>query len=347
MTFTQSERLASAVNKTDWLRRPPSRIGEAPRPFKEWLHFCIYGGDLDLLINLSEVDDPRRDRSRPSIVRQTLLARTDRWLGGIEEIQAPRLVAGDIEADFDGGRLRFEDGRYRLRARGRRTPIDVDLELEPLAHPAPIHNVTVGDGPPIHWVVIPRLRASGWARVGDREFHLDGVPAYHDHNWGDFGWGRDFAWEWGFGLPPEPENPWSLVFARLSNRALTRTRMQTLFIWRDRHAVAAFRDDQIEIRHRGLLRPSRVCRVPPVMALVARGGATDIPAEVTIRARASNAELNATFVPGDVAQVIIPNDDDLGTTIINEVAGELQADIRVGEDRGRIACRTIFEFLGR
>jgi hypothetical protein len=83
------------------------------------------------------------------------------------------------------------------------------------------------------------------------------------------------------------------------------------------------------------------------MALVARGGATDIPAEVTIRARAANAELDATFVPGDVAQVIIPNDDDLGTTIINEVAGELHADIRVGEARGRIACRTIFEFLGR
>lgn len=343
---TTPDWLDRAIRKTDWFRRPPSRIGGAAG-YKEWVHFCIYAGDLDLLVNFSEVDDPRGG-ARPAIARQTLLARTDRWIGGVEQMPGALVRSGAIHADFgERSSLRYEDGAYRLRALGRRVSIEADLTLQPISAPAPIHNVTVGDGPPIHWVVLPRLAATGSVVVAGRRFELDRAPAYHDHNWGYFGWGRDFAWEWGFGLPQESSNPFSLVFARLSNRALTRTRMQTLFVWHERQVAAAFRDDQIRIEHHGLFRPDRLLRLPTVMALVARSRATDVPARMTIEARSSRGSVVAEFTPCDVAQVIIPNDHDLGTTIIHEVAGDLIAEIDAGGVRGEIRCRTIFEFLGR
>jgi hypothetical protein len=337
--------LERAVGKTDWFRRPPSRLG-GPSGFKEWMHFCIYAGDLDLLVNFSETDDLVAGQ-RSASVRQTLLARHERWFGGVERVDDADLRSGTIHARLGGSSLSFADGHYHLSVRSRELPIAADLVLTPISTPAPIHNVTVGDGPPIHWVVIPRLLASGHVWLRGKEHVLRDRPAYHDHNWGFFGWGRDFAWEWGFGLPEERDNPWSLVFARLSNRALTRTRMQTLFVWRDRRVAAAFRDHQVRIEHHGLLRPRRVLRTPAVMALVSPGLATDIPAKVTIEARSSRASLEATFEPRDVAQVILPNDHDFGTTIINEVAGDLVAGVDIDGDRGEIRCRTIFEFLGR
>lgn len=337
--------LDTAVQRTDWFRRPPSRVGAA-RGFKEWQHFCIYGGEFDLLLNLSEVD-PIHTRGEP-VTRLTVLARYDRWFGNVETMDAAEvdIRAGGMEARFGESSITYADGRYRLDVRCRSVPVHAQLELCPVSMPAPIYNVMTGDGPPIHWVVIPRLVAYGTVEIDGELHRLEGTPAYHDHNWGHFRWGRDFAWEWGFGLPQEPQNPWSFVFARLSNRRLTRTRMQTLFLWRDRRVHRAFRDANIRIVHHGLLRAEQVLKVPPVMGLIARGTATDVPARMTIEAWSDDTRLEAEFTPHDIAQVVLPNDDDFGVTIINEVAGQLEVEATVGSEKVTLSCPTIFEFLG-
>ncbi len=337
--------LDQAIQRTDWFRRPPSRVG-GPAGFKEWQHFCVYGRDFDLLLNVSEVDPVASDG--PPVVRLTTLARYDRWFGDVETIPADEvdIRAGRVDARLGESTLRYADGAYRLDVRCRSVPVRAQLELRPVSMPAPIYNVTTGDGPPIHWVVIPRLVAHGEVTIDGVRHVLDGTPAYHDHNWGHFRWGRDFAWEWGFGLPQEASNPWSFVFARLSDRALNRTRMQTLFLWRGRRVHRAFRDANIRIRHHGLLRADRVLKVPPVMGLIARGTATDVPARMTIEAWSHDTRLEAEFTPVDVAQVVLPNDDDFGVTIINEVAGELAVEADVAGDRVELRCPTIFEFLG-
>ncbi len=334
-----------AVQRTDWFRRPPSRVGGRPG-FKEWQHFCIYGRDFDLLLNLSEVD-PVATTGSP-VVRLTALARYDRWFGNVETIPAEEvnIRAGRMHAEFGSSSIRYQDGRYRLNVKCRSIPVEAELELQPHSMPAPIYNVMTGDGPPIHWVVLPRLVAHGVVRLDGTEHRLDGTPAYHDHNWGHFRWGRDFAWEWGFGLPQDPANPWSFVFARLSNRKLTRTRMQTLFLWKGRRVHRAFRDANIRIEHHGLLRADRVLKVPPVMGLIARGTATDVPARMSIEAWSDDTRLEASFTPKDIAQVVLPNDDDFGVTIINEVAGDLEVRANVAGERVELTCPTIFEFLG-
>lgn len=334
------------IPRLDYFRRPPSRIG-GELGFKEWMHFCVYGEGVDLLINFSEVDDLRPGAAGKSRARMTVLARRRHWRGGVEEIDAEHveIVGGRVEASFGDNALAFEEGRYRLRVRLHDLPIAADLTLEPVTTPAPIHNVSVGDGPPIHWLVIPRLRAHGTVTLDGERIALDDAPAYHDHNWGHFGWGRDFAWEWGFGLPASATAPWSFVFARLSDRGRNRTRMQTLFLWRGAHVHSAFRDAQITVHHEGLFRAERVLKIPPIMGLIRPGTATDVPASMTLRARSGADEVEARFTPIDVAQVIIPNDADLGVTIIHEVAGRLAVDAEVGGERVEIRCPTIFEFL--
>ena len=81
--------LDRAIEQVDWFRRSPSRVGGAAG-FKEWQHFCIYGHGIDLLINFSEVDDVREDRREGvTFARVTVLARLDRWHGGVEPGPAP------------------------------------------------------------------------------------------------------------------------------------------------------------------------------------------------------------------------------------------------------------------
>ena len=82
-------------------------------------------------------------------------------------------------------------------------------------------------------------------------YSLDGSPAYHDHDWGHFRWGRDFAWEWGFSLPEDPSNPWSLVFVRMSDRSRHQAYTQAVFVWRREATHRTFLDHEIGIATRG------------------------------------------------------------------------------------------------
>ena len=56
--------------------------------------------------------------------------------------------------------------------------------------------------------------------------------------------------------------------------------------------------------------------------------------------------IDLIFESEDVAEVIIPNDDDLGVTIIHEVAGRVSVEGRVSGELVAFSSPSIFEFLG-
>jgi hypothetical protein len=212
--------------------------------------------------------------------------------------------------------------------------------------PSIVHNVQVGDGPSINWLVVPRLIAEGRIRVDDRWHDVSGSLAYHDHNWGYFGWGRDFAWEWGYGLPDDPRNPWSLVFVRLSNRSHTKAIMQGAFLWKGHREQRVFRDRDLAVTHEGLHRASRICKVPGIMALIHPQLATDVPTRLRFAGFAEGDMIDGVFETQDLAQVIIPNDRNLGVTVINEVSGRLSVRGELAGEPMEINGRAIFELLG-
>lgn len=340
-------RVARAAETSDWLRRGPSGPGAMGR-HKEWLHFCVFGETFDLLVNFSIVDEadhpPRREAAR-----LTLLYREGgRWHGEVVTAALNTVDArrGEVGLRFGKHAVWLEDGAYRISVRGDRLPLHVELVLVPLALPSIIHNVATGDGPPIHWLVLPRLLASGEVRFGDRAHTLRASPAYHDHNWGHFGWGRDFAWEWGYALPQQAEQPWSLVFVRLSDRGHTRTRMQGLFVWDGEREARVLRGDALQIRHEGLRRPTQVTKIPPVMALLFPEQSTGVPERLVIDAADRGDVIHAVFTPDAVAQVIVPADDHLGATIIQELSGTIEVEGRVRGQSFGFVSPSVFELLG-
>lgn len=341
--------LLAAAERRDYLRR--SRFSEGAEPgHKEWHHFAVRGPGIDALVNFSLVDDIRpRARTGSELPRMICLLKDDAgWDGDMVQCDPESVIAdgGRVDMRFGDYGCWMEPGGYRVRARLERRGIEVDLRLTPEAYPSEANNISVDDGPSINWMVLPRLRAEGYIRVRDRVYELERATAYHDHNWGNFRWGRDFAWEWGYALPDAAANESSVVFVRLSDRGHNTDLMQGLFLWRDGRLERVFRDSEISVVHRGLLRPERVFKLPRVMGLVAPGRVTDVPRELTVEAKGRGDHARFTFTADELAQVIIPNDDDLGVTIINEVSGRLALQGSVNGKDFSMEGYSVCEFLG-
>lgn len=341
--------IARAVWRSDYIRRSPFNVGGAGA-HKEWLHFVVHAGEVDLLVNFSLVDDTRpQAHAGTEYPRLVVLVRAGSWDGDIElfEPEEAWVRGGGIEIRYGPSSVRFDGEHYHIRVRMRRRPIEIDLRLRPTSLPALSNNIRLElDDRPINWMVLPRLAASGSARIEGETYHFHEVPAYHDHNWGHFFWGRDFAWEWGFSLPETPGVPWSAVFVRLSDRGQTRALTQGLFLWKREGHRRIFRAHEMVIAPRGLLRPERIFKLPRIANLISPGSAADVPAELEARAEADGDWLQVRFVAEDLAQVCIPNDtDDAGMTVINEVTGALQLRGEVRGEGVELVGRGMFEFV--
>lgn len=223
-----------ALCKNGYFRR--SRFAwEGVAGHKEWLHFAVHGDGIDLLANLSLVDDVR-PQAKPGaeLCRVVCLVREERWTGDIDQYDRSKVEVrgGELGVRFGPNRVELRSGVVELSLAMRRRAIALDLVLEPHTFPTQANNLEVDNCPPIQWLVVPRLFASGEVRIGDRRVELSRAPAYHDHNWGYFRWGKNFAWEWGYAAPDDERNPWTMVFVRLSDRAHLTDLMQAVFLWK-------------------------------------------------------------------------------------------------------------------
>lgn len=351
MDLGLERRITRALSESDYFRRPESRAGGRPG-HKEWLHFAVHAGNLDLLTNFSIVDDVRPAAARGAeLARITTLVRNQNdhgeWDGDIDQYHRDEVEVrgGAIDVEFGSNFVRWSRGVLEVKSSMRNRAIDVELVLKPLVLANQANTLYVDGCPAIHWACVPRLAASGRVVLGDRVYTFQDALAYHDHNWGSWRWGQNFAWEWGYGVPDDAAQPWTLIYVRLTDRKHVTTLTQSVFLWRHARQHRFFRPDEIEVEHEGLLRADRPFKLPRVMSLVSPARVTDIPERLIVSARGERDWLDFTFHAEDVGQVIIPNDDDLDVTIINEVSGKIEATGRVDGEVVRISGRTIFEFL--
>lgn len=328
-------------------------LGAAHAPWKEWFHFCVLGPGVQVIANFNLGADLRPAATpRSQVARVILLVREEQWRGGIETLaeEEVRIRPGVIDLEFGPSRLRFEStaeqdaGLFKMRILLREQPLALELTLRPLAAPLRSTDTPLEEGV-LHWVVVPYLLASGWVRVGRRVHHLEAAPAYHDHNWGTWRWGGDFAWEWGFALPCAPDARWSLVYSRMTDRARTEERDRKFYVWRHETLSRLYCREEVERRSSGWLRADVVPKFPPAMGLICPGQATGVPEVLEVSGRRSQEHFGFTFHAEDVMQLLVPNEADLGTTIINEAAGRIRLTGELGGIDSDLEGRGIFEFL--
>ncbi len=335
-----------AVPRQDHVRLP-RRPADA-RGFKEWFHFCVSTPEVDAIVNFAVLDSAASDAEGPRWApRLTVLAREDRWCGSVEAVDWSdcEVTPGQTACRLGRASFYWADGAYRVSAGGDSDAVEVHLVLEPETLPALVHNVDVGAGDPLHWLMVPRLRATGSVRVGDRQHRVWGAPAYHDHNWGRFRWSGRFAWEWGCALAPAGDADWAVVFTRMRDPREERTLRQGLFVWRGGHQVKVFRGDRMRAERTGRTTAGVSLRAPAVLGLITPEGQTDVPERFCIEAEDGEDRVTLVFVPEDTAQILVPHDGETGTTRIQEVAGTVEVTGRLGGEPVAFTTRTVVEFL--
>lgn len=340
--------LARVIALTDHFRFPGLAPAQADQ-YKEWHHFCILGPDVQVILNLNLCGDTRPAASAGApLARTILLVREESWDGDVDSIPSRDVLVrrGRVDVCFGHNSVRFRDGMFELSVALQNRPIALVLRLRPVALPLLRSKTPIGAGQ-ISWLVVPRLVASGTVTVGRRVHTLSEAPAYHDHNWGHWLWGDDLAWQWGFTLPGPLDEPWCLVFDCLTNRARSQVLELRLALWKNEMLHRLFSQDEIQVRPAGFLAPSRVPKFPRAMAIIAPESTTDIPCRLDITAAAGGDYLHGHFEAEDVAQIVVPNETDLGLTIINEVSGRLKLAGNVKGEPVAMQGRAIFEFLTR
>ncbi len=340
--------IGSLLRSTDYFRRSLVRAG-GPCGHKEWLHFCLQTDDLDLLINFSVNDDVDASADRPRECGHVImLARAgDRWFGDADRYWAHEMdvAGGEVAACMGTCRVALDGEAFRVVAGLRDVPLMAELTLIPEVAPSFSNNIHLVAGQSLSWLAVPRLRAAGVVRCAGRTHRVDGAIAYHDHNWGYFEWGADFAWEWGYTVPAADGCPWSVMFVRLSDRALTSTRTQALTLWRGPEIVRSFRGSDLRVRSEGFLRPRSVFKVPPVMGLLAPGTSCEVPRRLVFTAESDGDKLHIVMEAHSVAQIVIPNDRSARVTIINEVVATTEVHGTIRGECVNYCGRGMFEVL--
>lgn len=338
--------LSKVVNLTDSLRL--AEPGGAPQAwYKEWYHFCILSPEIEAIVNFSVMQDNRPAAPPGSrIARIILLTHHQSWDGDVEEIPARevRLNRGRIQLQFGHNTLSFQQGVFRLSVALSMRPITLELELRPATYPILRSRARIGAGK-IDWLVLPHLQATGRIVVDRKVYQLENVPAYHDHNWGHWLWGQDFAWEWGFVLPFQGQADWSLVFDRMSNRGRTQVDELKLSVWKADRLRRIFVHHHLNVRPDGYLAPNRVDKFPRIMALIAPEKTTDVPKIMHIEAASGNDHLTWQFEAESLAQIVIPNETDLRETTINEVLGMMNVSGEIQGEPFDLIGKGFFEYL--
>lgn len=338
--------MTAALTTADFLRTPTMGTAD-PEAFKEWHHFVIHAGGCRLLVNFSlntEAAPDGRYRLAPRVI---VIAHDDRWSGAVERFPESALaIAPDLgELVVGGNRMLIRPDGYHLiidlPARG----ITGELSFVSASKPFVVNNQPVGSGR-MSWLFVPRLHATGWLRIGDREHRFDRDIAYHDHNWGRFRWGDDFGWEWATVLPCDPDQPWSLVFLRMTDRRRLRYLAQALYVWHHNEPAAIFRHAAVAVQTSGVLRRPADCTLPAPMRLLLDGEVPGVPEHIAVTAHRAGDTAHLQFRPQSYARLAQPSELSLdGSTVLCESSGTARVTGSINGRRMDFRGTGVFEFL--
>jgi len=343
------DRIHRAIEWGDYVRGRRGRLGTGPG-YREWLHFCLTSGDIDVLVNFSLSDD-----TRPAALPDAELARVICMVrsahesdGDVDDFEPHEVhvASGGLDLRFGRDALRFHRGQLHIVVRAKRRPVFIDLVFRPVTVPSVVNDMVLSDDQQSHWFLVPCLLATGTVRVNGREWRLANALAYHDHNWGYFRWGRDFGWLWGYGHAIGADDTWSVTFGRQTDRAGAVDYVRGLALWRGPRQWRLFDTRDVTITEHGLLRDESSFTLPRAAAMLLPAKSAGVPARLHCRAASRGDVLDLEFLSDRVSRLLVPNDDDLGFTVISEVTGHLRLKGFVHGEPIEAVGRGVCEFLG-
>ncbi len=335
--------LASRLAALDHVRRSPRLFG-GPPGHKEWLHLCVRRGPLTLLVNFSLVDTPQAAGKWREAARVVALVHEGEWYGEVLTVDPKevRVASGRVDLQFGIQFMRLVRDELCVHCD---LPGGLAIDLRCVPQATPILLRPAEGGPPVHWVAVPRLLASGVVTAGGKTWNLNEVPAYHDHNWGPWQWGDSFAWQWAYALPAARNQLWHALFLRMQDGGRGQTTAQALSIWRDGVERRVFRDGELRVWGEGQAPGEWWPKFPSVLALVLDEATGDVPARLCVEARWRDDYVKGAFSIHSVAVLGVPRDTDLGVTRIHECAATLCLDGQISGEPLHMEAESVVEFL--
>lgn len=304
----------TAILATSDFLRAPTHGTARPIGFKEWQHFVVHGCGGHFLINFSLNNEGANDSLVPRVI---VISHDGKWTGVVERFDESHF---DVSADLGG--LSIGGSRMTLRPDGYHVIIDLpgsdisgEIDFISVSRPFVVNNQPLGDGR-LSWLFVPRLRATGWLRIGDEHHRFDNDLAYHDHNWGRFQWGDDFGWTWGTILPKSPQDPWSMVFLQMTDRKRLRCLSKALYVWRNEEPAGLYRHSAVQTHFRGTLSGGADCTLPPPMRMLLDGDVPGVPEVVEVTASGGEDYVRAEFRSQSYARLAKPSEVHLDRSIV-------------------------------
>lgn len=330
----RSSEVVDTLRRADYFRRPFTPMAEDSLR-KEWQHFVLHTPGLRLIVNYS-VNDRMTSDGVEFDPRTIVIACTDDGTTAmVQRCDPEEAVMGPVSADAWLGTNRMHTtGEGYVAAFGdQASACSGIVRFEPDAQPFVVNNQAIAPNARLSWLFVPRMRASGHVRIGDRHYVFEDAPSYHDHNWGTFRWGDDFGWEWACFLPSGEANPWTAIYMRITDARAMSSRGQALYLWKGSQSVGLWRNRQIDVELFGAVRKAPECVVPPIAKLLRQGRRCDIPERVSIQSAPGNMPFRLEYTPTRYSQVVLPNEvEGRGTVVLNETHGP--AHLHIQNDAG-------------
>ncbi|AJK81188.1 hypothetical protein PICSAR240_03756 [Mycobacterium avium subsp. paratuberculosis] len=338
--------MSTVLARSDFLRAPMLATAR-PAGFKEWHHFVVHGRGVRLLINFSFNNEAFGADGARLTPRVIVIARDERWTGAVARFDERAVhVSADLgELSVGGNRMTIVPDGYRVAIDLPDKDIHGELHFTSTSRPFVVRNEPAGEGR-VSWLFVPRLRADGWLRIGGADHRVCDDLAYHDHNWGRFRWGDDFGWTWGTILPAEPDDPWSMVFAQITDRSRLRCVSRSLYVWHRDEPAAIFRHAAVRARTEGPLDRPADCTLPPPMRLLLDGEVPGVPERIEITATRAADTVRAEFRSRSYVRLAQPSETRLDrSTVLCETDGTVAASGTVRGEKFDFAGTGVFEFL--
>lgn len=272
---------------------------------REWFHACFQASGVSLLLNIM-----LESRAGRQVGTLTLMGIGRSAFAVRRRSQTIEGTPGGPLFGLDGARITFGDDTIDIRVET--GDIVLRARLRPLGWSTAPSSTHFGQGT-LHWSVSPDCTCEGYISRGGRVDTL-GTRAYLDHNWGDFRWGTEVAWNWAFAHLDDYAVVWMTMLRRNSRQQLG----AALLMWNRGRSCATWTGAQLHVTSEAGPCPLPQVTAPASLGHILPDAAVGVPTRIEVHAHAPAATLRLTTQA--IGRLVVPDDLGDGATVINEVA---------------------------